>query len=234
MTLALSGQDRGPVGLRSRCHVLLNSNALCPQESHYHTLFFLRAPHEPQDWARSSSLLFSGCSAVALEAGPKPAFSIFISAEVFPWALFAFLYISAVCVVEISFKFLLLLPCWLSGKESACQCRRHRRRGFNPWVGKIPWRKAWLFLPGKANGQRRLVGYSLWGHKESGTTEHGENTHTHTHTHTHTPSHTYLPKEVCPPKSAFLEGELHTHAHTHTLLLTLIFRKLSAPLTQLS
>ena len=30
------------------------------------------------------------------------------------------------------------LPSWLSGKESACQCRRH---GFDPWVGKIPWRR---------------------------------------------------------------------------------------------
>ena len=27
---------------------------------------------------------------------------------------------------------------WHSGKESACQCRRHKRLGFNPWVGKIP------------------------------------------------------------------------------------------------
>ena len=27
------------------------------------------------------------------------------------------------------------LPWWLSGKESACQCRRHL---FNPWSGKIP------------------------------------------------------------------------------------------------
>ena len=32
------------------------------------------------------------------------------------------------------------LPRWLSGKESACQ---HRRFGFNPWVGKIPWRRKW-------------------------------------------------------------------------------------------
>ena len=30
------------------------------------------------------------------------------------------------------------LPWWLSGKDSACQCRRRR---FNPWVRKIPWRK---------------------------------------------------------------------------------------------
>ena len=39
-----------------------------------------------------------------------------------------------------------------SGKEPACQCRRHKRHGFDPWVGKIPWRRAWqptpAFLPG--------------------------------------------------------------------------------------
>ena len=38
-----------------------------------------------------------------------------------------------------------------SGKESTCQCRRHKRHEFNPWVGKIPWRRAWqptpIFLP---------------------------------------------------------------------------------------
>ena len=37
-------------------------------------------------------------------------------------------------------------------------------RGFNPWVGKIPWRKKSqptpVFLPGKPQGQRSLVGYS--------------------------------------------------------------------------
>ena len=30
------------------------------------------------------------------------------------------------------------LPKWLSGKESACQCRRHKRHGFDPWIGEIP------------------------------------------------------------------------------------------------
>ena len=35
------------------------------------------------------------------------------------------------------------LPDGASGKEPACQCRRCKRRGFNPWVGKIPWRRAW-------------------------------------------------------------------------------------------
>ena len=45
------------------------------------------------------------------------------------------------------------------------------RPGFDPWVGKIPWRRAWqptpVFLPGESHGQRSLVGYSPWDHKES-------------------------------------------------------------------
>ena len=40
---------------------------------------------------------------------------------------------------------------------------------FDPWVGKIPWRRKWqptlVFLPGKSYGQRSLVGYSPWGCK---------------------------------------------------------------------
>ena len=54
-------------------------------------------------------------------------------------------------------------PAGTSGKEPACQCRRHKRCGFDPWVGKIPWRRKWqptpVFLPGESRGQRRLVGY---------------------------------------------------------------------------
>ena len=50
-----------------------------------------------------------------------------------------------------------------------------RRPGFNPWVGKIPWRRKWQstpgLLPGKSHGQRSLVGYSPCGRKESDTTE---------------------------------------------------------------
>ena len=64
-----------------------------------------------------------------------------------------------------------LLPRWHSGKESACQCRRPKRCVFNPWVGKIPWRRKWqpalVFLPGKSHRQRNLVGYSPRGSKES-------------------------------------------------------------------
>ena len=46
-------------------------------------------------------------------------------------------------------------------KESACQCRRRRRHGFDPWVRKISWRRKWqptsVFLPGKSHGQRSLA-----------------------------------------------------------------------------
>ena len=44
----------------------------------------------------------------------------------------------------------------------------------DPWVGEIPWRRAWepipVFLPGESQGQRTPVGYSPWGHKESDVT----------------------------------------------------------------
>ena len=66
-------------------------------------------------------------------------------------------------------------PDGASGKESACQCRRRKRHGFDPWVGKISWRRTCqpplVFLPGKSQGQRTLEGYSPWGRQESNMTE---------------------------------------------------------------
>ena len=56
------------------------------------------------------------------------------------------------------------------------QCRRRRRLKFDLWARKTPWRRNWqptpVFLPGEFHGQRSLVGYSLWGHKELDTAEH--------------------------------------------------------------
>ena len=70
---------------------------------------------------------------------------------------------------------ILIFPRWLTGKESTCHSRRHRRLGFNPWVRKIPWSRKWqptlIFLPGKFHGQRRLAGCSPGGCQESDTTE---------------------------------------------------------------
>ena len=54
-------------------------------------------------------------------------------------------------------------------KNSSASAEDAGDPGFDPWIGKIPWRRKWqptpVFLPGKAHGQRSLVGYSLGGHK---------------------------------------------------------------------
>ena len=55
------------------------------------------------------------------------------------------------------------------------QQRSLRRRGFDPWVRKIPWRRqrqpTLAFLPGKSHGQKSLAGCSPWGRKALDTTE---------------------------------------------------------------
>ena len=74
----------------------------------------------------------------------------------------------------------------ISGKELSCQCRRHEKHGFDPWVGKIPWRRTWqptsVFLPGESMGR------GAWRATVCGVTKSwtrlSERTHTHTHTHT--------------------------------------------------
>ena len=63
-----------------------------------------------------------------------------------------------------------LHPKWLSD-ESTCQCRRHRRLRFDPWVGKIHWRRQWhptpVFFPVRSPRERSLEDYNPWDHKES-------------------------------------------------------------------
>jgi len=69
------------------------------------------------------------------------------------------------------FFYLINIFKWHIGKESTCQCSRCKRHGFDPWVGKIPWRRKWqptlVFLYGKSHGRRSLVGYRPWGSKDS-------------------------------------------------------------------
>ena len=76
------------------------------------------------------------------------------------------------------------LPWWLSTREPTFQWRRCE---FDPWVGKIPWRRARqptpVFFCGESHGQRSPVSYSPGGHKESDMTQQ-LSTHIHTHTHT--------------------------------------------------
>ena len=75
----------------------------------------------------------------------------------------------------------LRLPRWCSGKESACQCRRHKRRMFDPWVGKMPGGRKWqptpVFLPEKFHRG------SQWA-TVHGITQSRTQLSTHTHTHT--------------------------------------------------
>ena len=60
-------------------------------------------------------------------------------------------------------------------KNRLANTRRCKRCGFDPWVGKIPWRRTWqptlVFLPREAHERWSLVGYSSWGLKELDTTE---------------------------------------------------------------
>ena len=67
-----------------------------------------------------------------------------------------------------------------SGEEPACQYRRFKRHGFDPWVRKILCRRAWqpipVFLPGESHGPRSLGGYGPWGCTEADTTKVAEHT----------------------------------------------------------
>jgi len=59
---------------------------------------------------------------------------------------------------------------WLGGKESACQCKRHRSGGFDALLGRCSGggngNPLQYFLPEKFHGQRSLAGCRPWGHKE--------------------------------------------------------------------
>ena len=76
------------------------------------------------------------------------------------------------CCLQFRLRPLCLLPWGLVLSHTHLQCGRCR---FDPWVGKIPWRRTWqptpVFLPGESHGQRSLVGYGPWDRKESDMTE---------------------------------------------------------------
>ena len=66
-------------------------------------------------------------------------------------------------------------PCFPDGSDSKESTYGCRRPGFDPWLGKISWRREWpptpVFLPREFQGQKSQEGYRLEGHKESDTTE---------------------------------------------------------------
>ena len=78
------------------------------------------------------------------------------------------------CFFFIVYIYLLGLPRWLSGKESACQCRRLQEMEVQCLGQEEPlkkWQPTPVFLPGKFHGSRSLVSYSSWGCKQSDMTE---------------------------------------------------------------
>ena len=123
----------------------------------------------------------------------------FLSLHTFPKGIWidqcfteCFIWITKAILVPISFWlfFQVLLRCNWHMSQTALVVKnppanaRHMRCGFSPWVRKILWRRAWLptpvFLPGKSHGQKSLVGYSPWGHKELGMNEATKFTNWHT------------------------------------------------------
>ena len=72
-------------------------------------------------------------------------------------------------------RHLLDFPVNSDGVKKKKICLQCRRPGFDPWVGKILWRRAWqltpVFSPGESQGQRSMVGSSIGGRKESDMTK---------------------------------------------------------------
>ena len=78
-------------------------------------------------------------------------------------------YLCASFCVDICFQWASLVA---QTVNTACNVGRHR---FNPWVGKIPWRRKWwttpVFLPVNSHGQQSLAGESPLGRKDLDMTE---------------------------------------------------------------
>ena len=77
---------------------------------------------------------------------------------------------------------------------------------FDPWIGKIPWRRKWqptpVFWPGESHGQRSLMGYSPWGCKELDMTE--------------ATQHAYIKEHSQKRLAHMLDVKLHIHTHIYS------------------
>ena len=84
--------------------------------------------------------------------------------DTLPYALKIF------CFIIISY-----VSVYCPGGSDGRDCLQCGRPRFDPWIGKMPWRRKWqptpVFLPEEFHGRRSLVGYDPSGHKESDTTE---------------------------------------------------------------
>ena len=132
----------------------------------------MAARGKEQPLAIVTNCLFASANSVSLEF-----FNVLFSALQNPCAK-AFGFSWSMCAPKSCVNIWNLgFPGGTSGKESACQCRRHKRCGFDPWVRKIPleegmathssslaWRMLWTEEPGRLQsiGSQR-VGHD-WAH----------------------------------------------------------------------
>ena len=133
--------------------MLLHQRSLCQPPSPYKAV---PLPPSPPQSPRSFALL---CFASSFLAPPDPVVYIFICVFVH-------------CLSLSSGGF----SGGPSGKEPSCQCRRHKRRGFDSWIRKIPWNREItpVFIPGEPHKWG-----SLAGNKELDTTEVTQHAHAH-------------------------------------------------------
>ena len=103
----------------------------------------------------------------------------FLYLEIFPhhvcWHILARVLLAGFKYKELIYTSFKVLSWWLRWQRICLQCRRQIKCRFDPWVGKISWRRKWqptlVFLPGQSHGQRSLVNYRPWNRKELNTTE---------------------------------------------------------------
>ena len=89
----------------------------------------------------------------------------------------AYSWLSTSCVLTLTIHVCDLISSFkgFPGSSLVKNVLQYGRSGFDPWVGKIHWRREWqptpVFLPGEFYGQRSLAVYRPWGYEESDTTE---------------------------------------------------------------
>ena len=134
-------------------HVIRARRRRCPRSER--PPGFPAAEFQSADWCRAAGLKFARSHAVkiAFPLGHGP-FTPFLCHQR-----------EDVCSLCFCIQ---LLTSGSDCKDSACS-----RPGFDPWVGKIPWRREWqptpVLLSGESYGQRSLAGYSVYGVTKSRT-----------------------------------------------------------------
>ena len=117
-------------------------------------------------------------------------------------------------------------PGGAGGREPAFLCRRGKRCRFNPWVRKIPWRRAQqptpVFLPGESHEQRSPGAYSLWDRRELDMTEQPEHAYMCTYMCAHICVHIY----VCMLSHFCCGLSFPTHTHTYIYTCTHIYKNI--------